>query len=127
VALIDFSMVFLAIQLEPSHGRSLILTASNLSGRTREDVGLSSQVKREITKGRRTKEDKFVEDWPYFGGPPGKNARMVFAVWVVALVGLALSILYAFINGRICMGVFLVFLTALVGILPAFFLVGSRI
>ena len=88
---------------------------------------MSTQGSREITKGRRTTDDKFIEDWPWFGGPPGKYARKAFAIWVVALVGLTLLILYAFINRRICLGVFLVFLTAIVGILPSFFLVGSRI
>ena len=88
---------------------------------------MSNQGSKEITKGRRTTDDRFIEDWPYFGGPPGKYARKAFAVWIVALVCLMLLILYSFINGRICMGVFLIFLTALVGVLPSFFLIGSRI
>jgi len=49
------------------------------------------------------------------------------AVWIILLVVLALSILLCFITMHFVLALVLVFLTALVGVLPRLFLEGSRI
>ncbi len=78
-------------------------------------------------RGRRTTVDKFIEDWPWFGGKPGKAAMGIFAVWFVILCLLAVLIILAFITRHICTAVFLIFLTAVIATLPRLFLYGSRI
>jgi hypothetical protein len=71
--------------------------------------------------------DDFLNDFPWIGGTPGKRAMRFTALWITALVILAMSTLLSFITMRFVLGVILIFVTALVGTLPTFFLVGSRI
>jgi hypothetical protein len=71
--------------------------------------------------------DGFLNDFPWIGGKPGRRATKFTAVWVVLLVVLAISILVSFITMRFVLAVVLIFLTALVGVLPQLFLIGSRI
>jgi len=78
-------------------------------------------------KGRRTTQDKFIEDFPYFGGRPGKHAAGFMAVWVALLCLMVALIIISFVSGDICLGVALIGLTAVIGTLPALFLIGSRI
>jgi len=65
--------------------------------------------------------------WPWFGGMPGRAARKIFALWVTALVLLAVFTLYSFITLQICQGIVLIFVIALITVLPTMFLIGSRI
>ena len=58
---------------------------------------------------------------------PGRGARKIFALWVTALVLLALFTLYSFITLQICQGIVLIFVIALTAVLPVTFLIGSRI
>ncbi|MGQ9587701.1 MAG: hypothetical protein ACUVT7_04895 [Thermoplasmata archaeon] len=78
-------------------------------------------------RGRRTAQDKFIEDWPWFGGKPGKAAIGVFTLWFVILCILAVLIILAFVTRHICTAVFLILLTAAIALLPRLFLYGSRI
>ena len=71
--------------------------------------------------------DDFLNDFPWIGGTPGGRALAFTTVWIVALVGLALLILYSFITLHIVRAVVLIFVTAIVGVLPRLFLEGSRI
>ncbi len=71
--------------------------------------------------------DAWLNDFPFFGGAPGRRARDFTALWVMALVGCALGIILSFITLHIVLGVVLIIVTALVGSLPTLFLVGSRI
>jgi hypothetical protein len=78
-------------------------------------------------KGRRTTQDKFIEDFPYFGGRPGKHAAGFVAIWVALLCLMVALIIISFASGDICLGIGLIILTAIIGTLPAIFLIGSRI
>jgi hypothetical protein len=49
------------------------------------------------------------------------------AIWILALVSLAMGILISFITMHFVLAVVLILVTALVGTLPQFFLIGSRI
>lgn len=71
--------------------------------------------------------DDFLNDFPWIGGSPGRRAVKFTAIWVVSLVALAISILVSIVTMHFVLAVVFVFLTALVGSLPHFFLVGSRI
>ncbi|MGD9962962.1 MAG: hypothetical protein AB7S97_03590 [Thermoplasmata archaeon] len=71
--------------------------------------------------------DGFLNDFPWIGGAPGRRAVAFTAAWVIVLVALAVSILLAFVTMHFILAFVLIFLTALVGVLPVFFLVGSRI
>jgi len=80
------------------------------------------------SRGRpRTGKDAFIEDFPFFGGPPGKAAMKFTAVWVTVLCVLAILIIYAIVTLHICLAAGLLVLTAIVGVLPRLFLEGSRI
>lgn len=76
---------------------------------------------------RKPTDDEIIKAWPWFGGTPGRAARKVFALWVVALVALMLLTIYAFVTLNICLGVGLIFVIALIAVLPSLFLIGSRI
>jgi len=71
--------------------------------------------------------DDFLNDFPWIGGTPGRRAMRFTAIWILALVILAMSILLSFITMHFILAIILIFITALVGVLPTFFLVGSRI
>ena len=71
--------------------------------------------------------DDFLNDFPWVGGNPGRRAMTFTVIWTLLLVVLAVSILLSFITMHFILAFVLIFLTALVGILPTFFLVGSRI
>lgn len=71
--------------------------------------------------------DDWLNDFPYFGGAPGKRAMAFTAIWVTTLVFLVLGILASFITFHFITAVVLIFVTAAVGSLPTFFLIGSRI
>jgi hypothetical protein len=71
--------------------------------------------------------DDFLNDFPWIGGTPGKRAMRFTAIWILALVILAMSTLLSFITMHFILAIILIFITALVGVLPTFFLVGSRI
>lgn len=71
--------------------------------------------------------DAFLNDFPWFGGAPGKRAREFTVIWVLTLVACALGILFSFITQRFVLAIVLIFVTALVGTLPQLFLIGSRI
>lgn len=49
------------------------------------------------------------------------------AVWIISLVFLAYGALTLFITGHFVVAVILIFVIAIVGTLPTFFLIGSRI
>jgi len=76
---------------------------------------------------RRTGTDDWIEDWPWFGGRPGKKAGKWFALYVIMLVAFVLLIIYAFVTLQICLGVVLIIVCAIVAALPSLFLIGSRI
>lgn len=78
-------------------------------------------------RGRRTKNDRFIEDFPWFGGRPGPSAVKFFAIWVTLIVLLAVGTIYAMITLQICMGIGLFILLVIVAVLPSMFLIGSRI
>jgi len=78
-------------------------------------------------RGRRTKNDRFIEDFPWFGGRPGPSAVKFFAIWVTLIVLLAFGMIYAMITLQICMGIGLFILLIIVAVLPSMFLIGSRI
>jgi len=78
-------------------------------------------------RGRRTTTDRWIEDWPWVGGKPGKAASKVFWIWFLLLVLMAFLILLAFITMHICLAVALILVTAVIGTLPTLFLYGSRI
>jgi uncharacterized membrane protein YhaH (DUF805 family) len=81
-----------------------------------------------MTDGRkRSSDDSVIKAWPWFGGMPGRAARGIFALWVILLVILAVTTLYAFVTLNICMGIALIFVVAIVGVAPTLLLVGSRI
>jgi len=71
--------------------------------------------------------DDWLNDFPFFGGAPGRRALAFTVVWVCVLVFLALAIVFSFITMHFVTAVVLIFVTAAVGSLPAFFLIGSRI
>ncbi len=71
--------------------------------------------------------DDFLNDFPWIGGKPGRRAMKFTAVWVTLLVVLAVSILVSFVTMHFVLAIVLIFVTALVGVLPQLFLVGSRI
>ena len=71
--------------------------------------------------------DDFLNDFPWIGGSPGRRALAFTAVWVISLVFLAYGALTLFITRHFVAAVFLIFVTAIVGTLPKFFLIGSRI
>ncbi|HIJ16359.1 MAG TPA: hypothetical protein HA364_01095 [Thermoplasmata archaeon] len=71
--------------------------------------------------------DDFLNDFPWIGGKPGRRAVKFTAVWVTLLVVLAVSILVSFVTMHFVLAIVLIFVTALVGVLPQLFLVGSRI
>ena len=48
------------------------------------------------SSGRRPTDAEVIKAWPWFGGTPGKAARKIFALWVVALVALVVFTIYAF-------------------------------
>jgi hypothetical protein len=76
---------------------------------------------------KRTGTDDWIEDWPWFGGRPGKKAGKWFALYVLLLVAFVLLIFYAFYTLQICVGVVLIFVCAGVAALPSLFMIGSRI
>ena len=78
-------------------------------------------------RGRRTATDRWIEDWPWVGGKPGKAASPVFWIWFLLLVVLALLILLSFITMHFCLAAVLILVTAVIGTLPTLFLYGSRI
>lgn len=71
--------------------------------------------------------DDFLNDFPWVGGAPGKRAIAFTAIWTSLLVVLALATIASFITMHFVLAVVLIFVTALVGVLPKLFLVGSRI
>lgn len=71
--------------------------------------------------------DDFLNDFPWIGGTPGRRALAFTVAWATVLVLLVISILLSFITRHFVLAVGLVILTVIVGILPTFFLVGSRI
>lgn len=71
--------------------------------------------------------DDFINDFPFIGGTPGPRAMLFTAVWIIMLVVLAISILLCFITMQFILAIVLIFVTAIVGCLPVFFLIGSRI
>ncbi len=71
--------------------------------------------------------DDFLNDFPWIGGTPGRRAMAFTAIWISALVVLALSILLSFITMHFVLAFVLIVLTAAVGVLPTLFLIGSRI
>lgn len=71
--------------------------------------------------------DDFLNDFPWIGGRPGRRAAEFTAVWIIALVILGMGVLISFITLHLVLGVVLIFVTAIVGALPQFFLIGSRI
>jgi len=71
--------------------------------------------------------DDWLNDFPFFGGAPGRRALAFTVVWVCVLVFLALAIVFSFITMHFVTAVVLIFVTAAVGSLPALFLIGSRI
>jgi hypothetical protein len=78
-------------------------------------------------RGRRTKNDRFIEDFPWFGGRPGPSATKFFAVWVTLIVLLAVGMIYAFVTLNIRTGIGLFVLLVVVATLQTLFLYGSRI
>jgi uncharacterized membrane protein YhaH (DUF805 family) len=76
---------------------------------------------------RKYSDDEVIKAWPWFGGTPGKAARKIFALWVLALVALVLLTIYAFATLHICLAVGLIFVIALIAVAPSLFLIGSRI
>ena len=78
-------------------------------------------------RGRRTKEDRFIEDFPWFGGRPGPSATKFLAVWVTMLVLLVLGVIYAMVTLHICTAIGLFVLLVVIAVLPRLFLYGSRI
>jgi hypothetical protein len=76
---------------------------------------------------KRTGTDDWIEDWPWFGGRPGRKAGKWFALYVLLLVAFVLLIIYAFVTLQICLGVALILICAIVAALPSLFLIGSRI
>lgn len=76
---------------------------------------------------RKAGKDEWIEDWPWFGGKPGKSARMYFAIYVVALVVLIVLIVLAIATLHICTAILLVIICACFAALPRLFLYGSRI
>ena len=71
--------------------------------------------------------DDFLNDFPWIGGSPGRRAMRFTAIWILALVFLATGILISFVTMHFVLAVVLILVTALVGTLPQFFLIGSRI
>lgn len=71
--------------------------------------------------------DDFLNDFPWIGGTPGRRAMVFTAVWISALVALALSIVLSFVTRHFICAAVLIFLTAVVAALPRVFLEGSRI
>jgi hypothetical protein len=71
--------------------------------------------------------DDFLNDFPWIGGSPGRRAMRFTAFWILALVFLAMGILISFITMHFVLAVVLILVTALVGTLPQFFLIGSRV
>ena len=71
--------------------------------------------------------DDWLNDFPFFGGAPGRRALAFTVVWACVLVFLALAILFSFITMHFVLAIVLILVTALVGTLPALFLIGSRI
>lgn len=76
---------------------------------------------------RRTGTDDWIEDWPWFGGRPGKKATKWFALYVLLIVALVLLTIYAVVTLQICAAVVLFVICACVAALPRLFLIGSRI
>lgn len=71
--------------------------------------------------------DDFISDFPFIGGKPGPRAMLFTTVWIISLVAPAFSILLCFITMQFVLAVVLIIMTAIVGCLPTFFLIGSRI
>lgn len=71
--------------------------------------------------------DGFLNDFPWIGGTPGRRAMRFTAIWITLLVILAVSILLSFATMHFVLAFILIFLTALVAVLPTLFLIGSRI
>lgn len=71
--------------------------------------------------------DDFLNDFPWIGGAPGRRALAFTAVWIISLVFLAYAILMMIITMHFIVAIILIFVTAIVGTLPQFFLIGSRI
>ena len=76
---------------------------------------------------RRQGKDDFLNDFPWIGGSPGRRAMRFTAFWILALVFLAMGILISFITMHFVLAVVLILVTALVGTLSQFFLIGSRV
>ena len=76
---------------------------------------------------RRQGKDDFLNDFPWIGGSPGRRAMRFTAFWILVLVFLAMGILISFITMHFVLAVVLILVTALVGTLSQFFLIGSRV
>lgn len=75
----------------------------------------------------RESEDAFLDDFPWIGGKPGRRAVRFTAVWVTALVALAVMILVSFATMNFVLAALLITLLVVVAVLPQLFLIGSRI
>lgn len=78
-------------------------------------------------RGRRTRDDRLIEDFPWLGGRPGPSAVKFFAVWVTLLVVLVVGVIVAIATLHICTAIGLFILIAIVATLPRLLLYGSRI
>ena len=76
---------------------------------------------------KRTGRDDWLEDWPWFGGRPGKKATKWFALYVLLLVAFVLAIFYAVFTLQICVAAVLILVLVAIAALPRLFLIGSRI
>jgi len=76
---------------------------------------------------KRYSDDDVIKAWPWFGGMPGRAARGILALWVILLVIFAVATIYAFVTLHICLGIGLIFVTAIIAVAPSLFLIGSRI
>jgi uncharacterized membrane protein YhaH (DUF805 family) len=76
---------------------------------------------------RKPTDDEVIMAWPWFGGTPGRVARKIFALWIVALVALMVLTIYAFVTLHLCLAIGLIFVIAVIAVLPSLFLIGSRI
>lgn len=71
--------------------------------------------------------DDFLNDFPWIGGSPGRRALAFTAVWIISLVFLTYGVLTLVITRHFVIAIILIFVIAIVGTLPTFFLIGSRI
>lgn len=71
--------------------------------------------------------DAFLNDFPWIGGKPGRRAVRFTAVWITALVFLAVAIVVSFVTMQFALAVLFIIVLVVVAVLPHLFLVGSRI